>query len=90
MTPYRMIGALGTQAARGFDPVATAMQLWTALRPRIARILATARPDRADRAWYGSAPLDDRVLRDIGVTRFGIREKTVTDPLELEIRRRSV
>jgi len=83
MTLYRTSFALG---GRFFGRIATVAELWTALRSRIAGAFDN---DFAESCFYPFPPLDDRTLRDIGVTRHGAREKTVTDRIELEVRRRS-
>ena len=49
---------------------------WTKIRTWITQVLARRR------GAHGSEILDDRILRDIVITRFGIREDMVTQDLE--------
>jgi hypothetical protein len=82
MTTTRASRALANSLT---EPAAAAAALWQALRARLDG--AFERRDASD--VYNTGPLDDRILRDIGATRFGVREAALAERIELAVRRRA-
>ena len=79
MSPNAIAGAfeVGRPARQTWSP-----EVWSALRTPFERLLRNTRAKRAAREFE---QLDERILKDIGFTRLGVRETALANRLELDI-----